>query len=259
MKSYAVLYCKRGSTCIITLNRPDKMNAINSLMIDELSVIIDEISSDTEVRAVVITGSGKMFAAGWDLEVLADACPLNAEKFIESAESILDRIDNLDRPVIAALNGPSLCWGTELALACDVRIASDKVHIAVPEINLGIIPVAGGTQRLWRIVGPGWAKYLVMTGSPVDAFTALNIGLVTSVVSEERLMDEALRIARVITLRSPVAMKSAKKSLNYGMNVNLPSGLVYEYNAWASLFSSEDQKEGMRAFIEKRKPVYKGR
>lgn len=259
MEFNTVLYRKYNSTGIITLNRPGQMNALNLEMIRELSLILDDISGDSEVKAVIITGSGTMFAAGWDLEYLADAGPLQAEKYMDSAMTILERIDKLDMPVIAALNGPSLCWGTELALACDVRIASEGIHIAEPEISLGIIPGGGGTQRLTRIAGQGWAKYLVMTGSPVDASTALRIGLVTSVVPGERLMNEAIRIAKAIALRSTVAMKAAKKCLNYAMDVNLSSGLVYEYKTWVSLFSSEDQKEGMRAFMERRKPVYKDR
>ena len=259
MELNTVLYDKYNSTGIITLNRPAFMNALNVEMLRELFLVVDMISGDREVKAVIITGSGKMFAAGWDMEYLADADPVKAEKFIESARILLDKIDQLDRPVIAALNGPSLCWGTELALACDVRIASEGIYIAEPEINLGIIPGAGGTQRLTRIIGLGWAKYLVMTGAPIDALTALRIGLLTSVVPDDQLMEEAKKIAKAITLRSTVAMKAAKKSLNYGMNANLPAGLIYEYNTWASLFSTEDQKEGMKAFLERRKPVLKDR
>ncbi len=254
-----VLYDKYNNTGFITLNRPECLNALNLEMLSELSLVIEDISGDNRIRAVIITGSGKMFAGGWDTAYLADADVLKAERFIESARILLDRIDNLDRPVIAALNGPSLCWGTELALACDIRIASDTAYIAEPEINLGIIPGAGGTQRLIRITGAAWAKHLIMTGSPVDAYTALSIGLVTSVVPEERLMCEAEKIAKTIALRSAISMKAAKRSLNYGMNVNLPAGLAYESNTWASLFSTDDQKEGMKAFLERRKPVFRNR
>ncbi|HBQ86058.1 MAG TPA: enoyl-CoA hydratase [Syntrophomonas sp.] len=259
MELKTLLYQKENGVGIITLNRPKTMNAINDKLIEELSVVMDAISADPEVQAVIITGGEKAFAAGGDISFMSTADPLGAEKFVESIKTVFDKIDNLAQPVIAAISGLALGGGSELALACDIRLAAEGSLIGQPEINLGIIPGAGGTQRLTRTVGPGWAKYMVMTGLPIDAETALKIGFVTAVVPKNQLLNEAKKIAQILVSKSPLAMKAAKRCLNLGSNVDLPSGLAYEIKNWASLFSTEDQKEGMKAFLEKRKPHYKGR
>lgn len=259
MELKTLLYEKKAGIGIITLNRPKTLNALNEELINELSMVMDAIGTDNEVQAVIITGGEKAFAAGGDILFMSNADSLQAENFVESIKSVFDKIEHLDKPVIAAISGLALGGGSELALTCDIRIAAEGSLIGQPEINLGIIPGAGGTQRLTRTVGPGWAKYMVMTGSPIDAETALKIGLITAVVPKDQLLNEAKKIAGIIVSKSPVAMKAAKKCLNYSLNVDLPSGLGYELKTWAALFSTEDQKEGMKAFLEKRKPVYKGR
>lgn len=259
MELKTLLYEKDAGIGIVTLNRPKSLNALNDELIRELSIVMDAIRMDDEVQAVIITGGERAFAAGGDIAFMANADSLQAEEFVEAIRVAFDKIDHLDKPVIAAISGLALGGGSELALTCDVRIAAEGASIGQPEINLGIIPGAGGTQRLTRIVGPGWAKYLVMTGLSIDTDTALKIGLITAVVPKEQLMDEAKKIARIMAAKSPLAMKAAKRCFNVGMNIDLPSALTYEIKTWASLFSTEDQKEGMKAFLEKRRPVYKGR
>mgnify|MGYP000896863621 FL=1 len=259
MELKTLLYEKDAGIGIVTLNRPKALNALNDELIRELSIVMDAIRVDDEVQAVIITGGERAFAAGGDIAFMANADTLQAEEFVEAIRVAFDKIDHLDKPVIAAISGLALGGGSELALTCDVRIAAEGAAIGQPEINLGIIPGAGGTQRLTRIVGPGWAKYLVMTGLSIDTDTALKIGLITAVVPKEQLMDEAKKIARIMAAKSPLAMKAAKRCFNVGMNIDLPSALTYEIKTWASLFSTEDQKEGMKAFLEKRRPVYKGR
>ncbi|MGI6468306.1 MAG: enoyl-CoA hydratase/isomerase family protein [Syntrophomonadaceae bacterium] len=259
MELKTLLYEKEAGIGIITLNRPKTLNALNDELIGELSMLLDVIAADPEVQAVIITGGEKAFAAGGDILFMSTADTLQAEKFVESVRTAFDKIYQLDKPVIAAISGLALGGGSELALACDIRIAAEGSKIGQPEINLGIIPGAGGTQRLTRVVGPGWAKYLVMTGLPIDAETALKIGLVTAVVPKDQLMDEAKKLAGIMIAKSPVAMKAAKQCLNLSLDVDLAAGLSYELKTWSALFATEDQKEGMKAFLEKRQPVYKGR
>ncbi len=259
MEFKTLLFDKQDGVATITLNRPKTFNAINDEFVAELDAVMDVIIADSEIKAVIITGGEKAFAAGGDIQFMSTADTLQAEKFVENIKATFDKIYNLDRPVIAAISGLALGGGSELALVCDIRIAAEGSLIGQPEINLGIIPGAGGTQRLARVVGPGWARYLVMTGSNIDADTALRIGLVTAVVPKDQLMDEARKIAKTLSGKAPIAMKAAKRCLNLGQNVDLNSGLSYELKTWAGLFATEDQKEGMKAFLEKRKPVYTGK
>ena len=259
MEFNTLLFDRQDGVATITLNRPKTFNAINDELIAELDAVMDTIIVDPEIKAVIITGGEKAFAAGGDIQFMSNADMLQAEEFVENIKVTFDKIYSLDRPVIAAISGLALGGGSELALVCDIRIAAEGSLIGQPEINLGIIPGAGGTQRLTRVVGPGWARYLVMTGSNIDADTALRIGLVTAVAPKDQLMDEARKIAKILSAKSPIAMKAAKRCLNLGQDVDLNSGLSYELKTWAGLFATEDQKEGMKAFLEKRKPVYKGK
>lgn len=254
-----LLYEKEDDIGIVTLNRPKAMNALNDELIRELSFLIDEIRTDSDIKAIVITGGKRAFAAGGDVAFMVNADSVQAEKFVESIRIAFDKIEHLEKPVIAAISGLALGGGCELALACDVRIAAEGTLFGQPEINLGIIPGAGGTQRLTQIVGPGWAKHMVMTGMPVNADIAYQIGLITAISSADKLMDDAKKIAHIMALKSPIAMKAAKRCINFGLNVDLPSALTYEIKTWASLFSTDDQKEGMNAFIEKRTPVFQGK
>jgi enoyl-CoA hydratase len=241
------------------LNRPKVYNATNAELTGELSSLMEIVERDDDVKAVILTGGKKVFAAGGDIEFMSKATPLEMEAFIGLGHKTYDQIANSNKPVVAAIAGMALGGGCELALACDIRISTDDAKFGQPEINLGIIPGAGGTQRLTRVVGPAWAKYLIMTGKIIDAEEALKIGLVTEVVSSDQLMDRAKKIAAELTSKSPVAMRLAKSSINNGYNSSLDSALLYEQKVWALLFATEDQKEGMKAFLEKRKPNFVGR
>lgn len=259
MEFNTLLYEKENGIGIITLNRPKAFNALNDEIMRELGQLLDAIAADDEVKAVILTGGNKAFAAGGDIAYMLNADPLKAEAFIALCHKTIDKIENLDKPVIAAIAGLALGGGCELAMGCDIRIAAEGTKFGQPEINLGIMPGAGGTQRLARLVGPGWAKHLILTGDPIDAAAALRIGLVTKVVPVESLMDEARKLAAKLAAKGPIAMRMAKKCINYGANVDLPSGLVFEQKTWAFLFATEDQKEGMQAFLDKRKPDFRGK
>ncbi|NSW83120.1 MAG: enoyl-CoA hydratase/isomerase family protein [Syntrophothermus sp.] len=259
MEFKTLLFEKDTGIGILTLNRPKQLNAINGEMLTELSNAMDNIAADDEVKVLIITGGEKVFAAGGDIAFMSGADSLTAESFIALCHQAFDKIANLEKPVVAAIAGMALGGGCELSLCCDIRICSEDAKFAQPEINLGIIPGAGGTQRLARLLGPGWCKYLTMLGDPIDADTALRLGLVAKVVPPDQLMNEAKKIAAKLAAKPPVALHVLKKAINYGMNVDLASGLAFEQKVFALLFSTHDQKEGMKAFMEKRKPVYKGR
>ncbi len=254
-----LLFDKEDGLGTITLNRPQSFNGLNDELLEELSLLMDEITRDDEIRAVILTGGSEVFAAGGDIAYIASLDTLGAAKFVALAQEAMDKIENLDKPVIAAINGLALGGGCELALAADVRLASEGSVFGLPEINLGIIPGAGGTQRLARTVGPGWAKYLIYTGENVDTDQALKIGLINKVFSKDMLMEEARKLGKKLGSKAPIALKTAKKCINYGGSVDLASGLLFEQKSWALLFATEDQKEGFNAFLEKRKPGFTGR
>lgn len=254
-----LLYEKVDGIGIITLNRPKAMNALNDTLIKELSAVLDEIAGDPEIRAVIITGGAKVFAAGGDIAFMIEADAPAAEQFVEGVREAFEKIEKMSKPVVAAISGLALGGGCELAMACDIRIAAEGTLFGQPEINLGIMPGAGGTQRLTRLVGPGWAKYMILTGQNIDAETALKIGLVTRVVGRDDLMEEARKTAGLLASKSPIALKTAKSCIDKALEVDLDSGLSYEIKSWALLFTTQDQKEGMRAFLEKRKAVFKGK
>lgn len=259
MELQNIVYEKEGAVRIVTMNRPKAMNALSVELATELALVMDEIAADAEAGAVILTGGSRAFMAGGDLALMATADPLAAEDYLTLAGQAFSKIENLALPVIAAVSGLALGGGCELALACDLRIAAEGAIFGQPEINLGVIPGAGGTQRLTRVVGPGWAKHLVLTGKNIDTETAFKIGLVTQVVPKEELMAEAKKLAAALAAKPRVAMKAAKKCLNYGMDVDLASGLAYEAKNMAFLFATQDQKEGMQAFFEKRPPKFSGR
>lgn len=259
MDLQSLLYEEDGPLRIVTLNRPKTMNALNDELISELSWVMDDIAADSEAQAVILTGNEKCFAAGGDIAFMSQANPLEAEVFVESVRQAFRKIELLDIPVVAAISGLALGGGCELALACDIRIAAEGTMFGQPEINLGIIPGAGGTQRLTRTVGTGWAKQLIMTGQMIDAAAALQIGLVTQVLPVAELQAGARKLAFTLCSKPPITMKAAKRCINFGQNVDLASGLEYEIKSLSFLFATEDQKEGMKAFLEKRKPAFKGR
>lgn len=244
---------------IITINRPP-VNPLNSDVFRELTQLIDKLEDDEEVKAIIITGSGeKAFVAGADVKEMATKNLLSLNQMNKKSRVALAKIESVNKPVIAAINGLALGGGFELALACDLRISSDKAKFAFPEIGLGIIPGAGGTQRLQKIVGQGIAKELIYFGDMIDANKALELQLVNKVVEHDQLLDEALVWAGQLAKKPVIALQMAKLAINNGGNIDIESGLNLEATAFATAFSSEDAKEGLTAFTEKRKPEYIGR
>lgn len=243
-----------GSTAIIKINRPNALNALNRKVFEELGAVLDEMQGAVTPKVVIITGVGdRAFVAGSDITDMKDLTSFESRGFANLAGKTINKVENLDRPVIAAINGFALGGGCELAMACDIRIASDTAKLGQPEINLGIIPGSGGTQRLPRLVGPSKAKQLIFTGELIDANAALAIGLVDKVVPHGQLMEEAKKLASLIAGKPRIALEMAKSSVNRGLDVDLRTALNYEIECFAQCFASDDQKEGVKAFLEKRK------
>ncbi len=260
MEDQLILKETRGQVAILTLNRPDVMNSFNFAMLNALKAVIEEMRFDPEIRVVIITGAGeKAFCSGADLKERATLSPMEVKKFIYTIRNLFTEIENLNKPVIAAVNGVALGGGTELSLACDIRIASNNAGMGLTETRLAIIPGAGGTQRLPRLIGRGLAKELIFTGKRVTAAEALEIGLVNRVCEGDKLIEEAMKMAEMICETGPIAIEQAKYAINKGMETDLATGLAIESNAYWITIPTEDRLEGLAAFREKRKPVYKGK
>ncbi len=244
---------------IVTINRPP-VNPLNSDVFKELTQLIDELEDNEEVKAIIITGSGeKAFVAGADVKEMATKNIVSLNRMNKKSRETFTKIENVTKPVIAAINGLALGGGFELALACDIRISSDRAKFGFPEVGLGIIPGAGGTQRLQKMVGQGIAKELIYFGDMIEAKRAEELHLVNKVVEHENLLDEAITAAQKLAKKPVVALQMAKLAINSGSNVDIESGLSLETTAFATAFSSEDAQEGLTAFTEKRKPEFIGR
>jgi enoyl-CoA hydratase len=255
-----LLYEKEDGIGIVTINRPASLNALNGEVYTELYELFQEIENDAEVRVVILTGSGeKAFVAGSDITEMQPQNSMEINSFVEKARMASDRIYTLSKPVIVAINGYALGGGCELTMCCDLRIASDNARFGQPEINLGVIPGAGGTQRLTRLIGITRAKELLYTGDMIDANTALNIGLVNKVVSPDSLMTEAKELARKLLTKSGRILSLMKAAATSGVGMSLPDALDLEAQCFSLCFATEDQKEGMKAFMEKRKPEFRNR
>jgi enoyl-CoA hydratase len=254
-----LLLTKADGIGIVTINRPEVLNALNLEVFHELYKMFGEIENDPEIRVVILTGAGKSFVAGVDILEMKDKNSVNIEKFIKAARQAGDAIYHLSKPVIAAINGYAFGGGNELALACDLRIASENARFGQQEINLGIVPGGGAMQKLPRLVGMVKAKEIVFTGEVFDADAALKIGMINKVVSNETLLEEAKALAMKLLTKSSVALAYAKKSMNSGMDMSLSSAMDMDESLFARCFSTEDQKEGMQAFVEKRNPQFKNR
>lgn len=243
----------------IRLNRPKKLNALNSEVLRELEEAIEKIEADKSVRVVVLTGNEQSFAAGADIDQMSKGDVMMACELTDFSMRVQEKISDLPFPTIAAISGYCLGGGLELALCCDFRIASDTAVLGLPEINLGIIPGGGGTQRLPRLVGKGAALRMIMLGETMDAVSAKNIGLVDSVVPVAELEDRVRSFAAKLIQRPGIALRAAKAAVHKGMNMSLKDGLYLEKYLFGMLFGTEDQKEGMCAFLDKRKPGFSGR
>ncbi|MEG0297785.1 MAG: short-chain-enoyl-CoA hydratase [Clostridium sp.] len=255
-----VLLEKDGHLAIVTINRPKALNALNSETLNDLNMVLEDLENDNNVYCVILTGAGeKSFVAGADISEMKDLSEEQGKAFGLLGNAVFRRLENLDKPVIAAVSGFALGGGCELAMSCDIRIASERARFAQPEVGLGITPGFGGTQRLPRLVGEGKAKELIYTCATVKADEALNIGLVNKVVPLENLMEEARAMANMIIANAPIAVKLCKDAINRGMQVDIDSAVVIEAEDFGKCFLSEDQFEGMSAFTERRKASFQNK
>jgi enoyl-CoA hydratase/3-hydroxyacyl-CoA dehydrogenase len=260
-KAYETLKVERDqNTLWIILNRPQRLNTFNDVLLEELADMLETAERDPSVKCVVITGDGdRAFSAGADVTMFPKATPVKAEEFSRAGQKTFSKVEEMTKPVIAAINGFALGGGLELALACDFRVAAEHAELGSPEITLGLIPGWGGTQRLVRIIGLARAKDLVMLGTRLKADEALRIGLVHKVVHFDKLRQEVAEMAKKLAEGPPVAMKYAKHALNYGTQVPLEVGLRLEAGLMGLAFSTEDLKEGVEALMSKRKAEFKGK
>ena len=254
-----IKYETKDNIAIVTVNRPQAMNALTSQVLDELYDVFGKISEDENVLAAILTGEGKAFVAGADIGEMSRLTRVEARLFSARGHRTMNRIENVNKPVIAAVNGFALGGGCELAMSCDIRIASAKAKFGQPEVGLGLIPGFGGNLRLSRLVGKGMAKYLIMTADMINAEEALRIGLVEKLTEPEELMAEAEKVAATLASKAPIAVSIAKDVINNGYDADMKTASAYEVNAFGIPFASEDMKEGTAAFLEKRKAVWKNR
>lgn len=247
-----------GGVATVTLNRPEVLNNLNKDVLAELASVFAQLETQPAVKAVIITGQGRAFCAGGDIATQEALTPATAKEWARYGQDVLLRIESFPRPVIAAVNGYALGGGCELAMACDIRLAASSAKFGQPEVNLGIIPGFAGSQRLPRLVGKGRAKLLVFSGDIIDAGEALAIGLADKVLPPEQLLPAAKILAMKIAAKAPFAMKQAKQAINQGLEMDFASASAWEAECFAMCFTQNDQKEGMRAFLEKRKAEFSG-
>jgi enoyl-CoA hydratase len=252
-----ILVSKEGNVGIVQLNRPKVLNALNSELMVELVNALEELDKEQNVHTIILTGGESVFAAGADLREMSEATPVDL--VLSRRFELWDRIRKISKPIIAAVSGYCLGGGNELAMNCDIIIASETATFGQPEVNVGIMPGAGGTQRLTRAVGKYKAMEMILTGKPISAEEAYRAGLVNRVVPTESLMDEAKKIANEIASKPTISVRAAKEAISRAQDTTLEVGLEFERKAFYMLFATEDGKEGMRAFLEKRKPAFKGR
>ena len=244
---------KQGHVGIVTMNRPETLNALSSAVFADLLKAFDVVENDEEIYVVVVTGAGRSFVAGADISEMATMNVVEGKNFGDLGNQAMLRLERMEKPTIAAINGFALGGGCELSMACDIRIASEKAKFGQPEVGLGITPGFGGTQRLARLVGPGMAKQLIYTAKNIKADEAYRIGLVNAVYPLEELMPAAEKLAQTIARNAPIAVRACKKAINDGLQTDMDQAIVIEEKLFGSCFETADQKEGMGAFLEKRK------
>lgn len=251
-----LLLNKKSNVGILSINSPETLNALSSQILDELDEAIDEVIKDEEVHVLIITGEGRSFVAGADISEMRDLDAAGGRSFSEKGNQLFRKIELMEKPVIAAVNGFALGGGCELAMSCDIRIVSEKSKFGQPEVGLGICPGFGGTQRLPRLVGIAKAKELIFTCKVINGVEAARIGLVNKVVPPEELMDAALDMANTIASKGQLAVRFAKTAINKGIDTDIETGIVIEKDLFGLCFANEDHKEGMKAFLEKRQPNF---
>jgi enoyl-CoA hydratase len=255
-----ILVERDGGVATLTINRPKVLNALSTQTLDELRRAILALKYDDGVRVVIITGSGdKSFIAGADINELSQQTPIGGREHALRGQHVFDLVENMGKPVIAAINGYALGGGCELAMACTIRIAADTAKLGQPEINLGIIPGYGGSQRLSRLVGRGRALELLLTGDQISAAEAYRLGLVNRVVTGANLMGEARKVAQALAAKAPIAVRYIIDAVNKGLQMPLPDAQVFEATLFGLVAATEDMREGTKAFLEKRKPEFKGK
>lgn len=249
-----ILLEKKGNVAIATIDRPKALNALNSEVLNDLNMLVDTVNADPGIRVLILTGSGeKAFVAGADIGEMSNLTKEEGEAFGKRGNDAFRKLETLPIPVIAAVNGYALGGGCELSLACDIRISSDTAVFGQPETGLGITPGFGGTQRLARLIGPGMAKQLIYSARNIKADEALRIGLVNAVYPAEELMPATEKLAETIAKNAPIAVRACKQAINEGLELPMDEAIVLEEKLFGSCFETEDQKEGMGAFLEKRK------
>ncbi len=244
---------KKGAVAVLTMNRPEALNALNGQVLRELDQVLDQVEADPEILVAVLTGAGRSFVAGADIGQMSEFTAVEAKAFGAYGNQVFLKLENLTKPTIAAVNGFALGGGCELAMACDIRLASEKAKFGQPEVGLGITPGFGGTQRLPRIVGAASAMELILTARNISAGEALELGLVSHVYAPEELMDKALELAGAIAANAQVAVRQAKAAVRRGLQTDMATGAAFESEAFALCFATEDQKDAMRAFVSKQK------
>lgn len=250
---------KNNGVGVVKISNPATLNALNSKILSELNQMADIISSDEEISVVIITGEGRGFVAGADISEMANLNSKEGEAFSKYGSDVFRKIELMEKPTIAAVNSFALGGGCELAMACDIRIASEAAKFGQPEVGLGIIPGFSGTVRMTRIIGVSKAKELIFTGKVIDAQQALSCGLVNQVVPAEELMSVAMEMAATISSKALIAVKYAKQSIAYSLDNNMEDAIAFEQNLFGQCFATSDQKEGMEAFLNKRKPIFKNK
>jgi enoyl-CoA hydratase/carnithine racemase len=251
---------EEGQIATVTFNRPEKLNAVDEEMVLELDNVLDYMDHNSTTRVVIMKGSGdKVFVAGGDIKRLREMTVEEGERFVYLGQRVLNRLEYSNKIVIAAINGYAFGGGLEIALACDIRVASNKSVLGLPEVSVGLFPAWGGTQRLSRLIGTGLAKELIFTGDRISPERALQIGLVNHLVEHDQLDQKCREIAQKIINNSPISVVQAKKAINHGSEVSFDKALILEAEAWVVNFKTEDRVEGLSAFLERRKPVYVGK
>jgi enoyl-CoA hydratase/carnithine racemase len=260
LKLENVLYDKKGPIAYVTLNRPKVMNALNKAAISELRLAFEDARDDSAVRGVILTGAGeKAFAAGADIVEIANNTAVEAEQATRRGQGLADLIENLGKPVIAAVNGFALGGGCEMAMACTIRIAAESAKFGQPEVKLGVMPGYGGTQRMPRLVGRGRALKLILSGDIIDSAEAYRIGLVDELAPDAQLIERAETVLKKIIANAPLSLKYAIEAINKGLETSVAEGLLIEASLFAVCASTDDKKEGTSAFLEKRAPNFQGK